>query len=53
MFPEPGGPLYRRPAPPPGPLGHLPPPGPPLPLSRGFPPPGPPGPPHPMDMAGE
>ncbi|XP_030299143.1 cTAGE family member 5 isoform X4 [Sparus aurata] len=42
MFPEPGGPMYRRPLPPPGALGHLPP----LHL-RGLPP----GPPHPVDMA--
>ncbi|XP_035529906.1 cTAGE family member 2 isoform X2 [Morone saxatilis] len=51
MFPEPGGPMYRRPPPgPPGPLGLLPPPGsiPPGPLHpRGLPP----GPPHPLDMA--
>ncbi|XP_050933961.1 melanoma inhibitory activity protein 2 isoform X3 [Lates calcarifer] len=44
MFPEPGGPMYRRP--PPGSL----PPGPPLPHPRGFPSAGPPGPPHPADM---
>lgn len=44
MFPEQGGPMYRRPLPPPGALGHLPP----LHL-RGLPP----GPPHPVDMAGE
>lgn len=48
MFPEPGGPMYRRP--PPGALGPLPPPGafPPGPLHpRGLPP----GPPHPgLDM---
>ncbi|KAF7664743.1 hypothetical protein LDENG_00166610 [Lucifuga dentata] len=54
MFPEPGGPMYRRPAPPPGALGPLPPPGS-LPLGplppRGFPSAGPPGPPHPADMA--
>ncbi|XP_034419009.1 melanoma inhibitory activity protein 2-like isoform X2 [Cyclopterus lumpus] len=43
MFPEPGGPMYRRP--PPGPLGPLPPLGPLHP--RGLPP----GPPHPLDMA--
>lgn len=52
MFPEPGGPMYRRPPPPPGALGLLPPPGslPPGPLHpRGLPP----GPPHPADMAGE
>uniref|UniRef100_A0A3B4V148 MIA SH3 domain ER export factor 2 n=1 Tax=Seriola dumerili TaxID=41447 RepID=A0A3B4V148_SERDU len=54
MFPEPGGPMYRRP--PPGAMGLLPPPGslppgPPLPHPRGFPPAGPPGPPHPTDMA--
>uniref|UniRef100_UPI003AAD844F cTAGE family member 5 isoform X1 n=1 Tax=Centroberyx gerrardi TaxID=166262 RepID=UPI003AAD844F len=55
MFPEAGGPMYRRPAPPPGAMGLLPPPGslgphPP----RGLPPAGPPGPlgpPHPADMA--
>lgn len=50
MFPEPGGPMYRRPPPPPGALGLLPPPGslPPGPLHpRGLPP----GPPHPSDMA--
>ncbi|XP_042244820.1 melanoma inhibitory activity protein 2 isoform X3 [Thunnus maccoyii] len=56
MFPEPGGPMYRRPLPPPGPMGILPPPGslplgPPLPHPRGLPPPGPPGRPHPADMA--
>ncbi|XP_043999331.1 melanoma inhibitory activity protein 2 isoform X2 [Gambusia affinis] len=41
MFPEPGGPMFRRPPPPPGPLppGHMPP--------RGLPM----GPPHPLDMA--
>lgn len=52
MFPEPGGPMYRRPLPPPGALGPLPPPGalPPGPLHpRGLPP----GPPPPTDMAGE
>nr|XP_046268412.1 cTAGE family member 2 isoform X3 [Scatophagus argus] len=50
MFPEPGGPMYRRPPPPLGALGFLPPPG--------SLPPGPPhprsllsGPPHPADMA--
>ncbi|KAM3595066.1 uncharacterized protein V6R79_017844 [Siganus canaliculatus] len=43
MFPEPGGPMFRRP--PPGVLGHLPPPGPLHP--RGLPP----GPPHPADIA--
>lgn len=42
MFPEPGGPMYRRPLPPPGSL----PPGPLHP--RGLPP----GPPPPTDMAG-
>ncbi|XP_070698187.1 cTAGE family member 5 isoform X2 [Pempheris klunzingeri] len=50
MFPEPGGPMYRRPPPPPGALGLLPPPGslPPGPLHpRGVPL----GPPHPVDMA--
>lgn len=50
MFPEPGGPIFRRPPPPPGALGLLPPPGslPPGPLHpRGLPP----GPPHPADMA--
>ncbi|XP_070776786.1 cTAGE family member 5 [Enoplosus armatus] len=50
MFPEPGGPMYRRPPPPPGALGLLPPPGslPPGPLHpRGLPL----GPPHPADMA--
>ncbi|KAM7404050.1 hypothetical protein PAMA_004461 [Pampus argenteus] len=51
MFPEPGGPVYRRPVPPPGAMGILPPPGslplgPPLPHPRGLP-----GPPHPADMA--
>lgn len=56
MFPEPGGPMYRRPPPPPGAVGvlHLPgslPPGPPY--LRGFPSAPPPGPPHPTDMAGE
>ncbi|XP_076027609.1 cTAGE family member 5 isoform X2 [Genypterus blacodes] len=56
MFPESGGPMYRRPLPPPGALGPLPPPGS-MPLGppppRGFPPTGPPppGPPHPADMA--
>lgn len=58
MFPESGGPMYRRPVPPPGAMGILPPPGslplgPPLPHSRGLPPAGPPGPLHPADMAGE
>ncbi|XP_029900639.1 cTAGE family member 5 isoform X2 [Myripristis murdjan] len=52
MFPEAGGPMFRRPAPPPGALG-IPPPGS-IPLGplppRGLPP-GPPGPPHPPDMA--
>ncbi|XP_049453034.1 transport and Golgi organization protein 1 homolog [Epinephelus fuscoguttatus] len=50
MFPEPGGPMYRRPPPPPGALGLLPPPGslPPGPLHpRGLPP----GPSHPADLA--
>ncbi|KAI3367930.1 hypothetical protein L3Q82_026758 [Scortum barcoo] len=50
MFPEPGGPMYRRPPPLPGALGLLPPPGslPPGPLHpRGLPP----GLPHPVDMA--
>ncbi|XP_040916664.1 melanoma inhibitory activity protein 2 isoform X2 [Toxotes jaculatrix] len=54
MFPEPGGPMYRRPPPPPGALLPLPgslPPGPPLPHPRGFPSAGPLGPPHPADMA--
>ncbi|XP_027856813.1 cTAGE family member 5 isoform X2 [Xiphophorus couchianus] len=49
MFPEPGGPMFRRP-PPPGALGPLPPPGtlPPGPMPpRGLPM----GPPHPLDMA--
>ncbi|KAM4625922.1 cTAGE family member 5 [Polymixia lowei] len=53
MFPEPGGPMYRRP-PPPGALGMMPPPGPPPhgPLPpRALPPGGPPGPPQPTDMA--
>lgn len=46
MFPEPGAPMFRRPPPPPGVLGLLPPPGP-------FPPRGlPPGPHHPADMTG-
>uniref|UniRef100_A0A3P8U9T8 MIA SH3 domain ER export factor 2 n=1 Tax=Cynoglossus semilaevis TaxID=244447 RepID=A0A3P8U9T8_CYNSE len=53
MFPEPGGPMYRRPPPPPGVLGPFPPPGPPPPHLRGFPPPGPPRPPHPADLTGE
>ncbi|XP_070835950.1 cTAGE family member 5 isoform X1 [Chaetodon trifascialis] len=50
MFPEPGGPMYRRPPPPPGALGLLPPPGslPPGPLHPRV---LPPGPPHPADMA--
>ncbi|XP_054894726.1 transport and Golgi organization protein 1 homolog isoform X2 [Poeciliopsis prolifica] len=50
MFPEPGGPMFRRPPPPSGPLGPLPPPGP---LPPGpMPPRGlPMGPPHPLDMA--
>ncbi|KAM6912782.1 cTAGE family member 5 [Xenentodon cancila] len=50
MFPEPGGPMFRRPPPPAVIRGLLPPPGslPPGPLqSRGFPP----GPPHPADMS--
>ncbi|AWP16807.1 putative cTAGE family member 5 [Scophthalmus maximus] len=56
MFPEPGGPMFRRPPPHPGAMGLLPPPGslppgPPPPHLRGFPPAGPPGPPHPADMA--
>ncbi|XP_039993102.1 melanoma inhibitory activity protein 2 isoform X3 [Xiphias gladius] len=56
MFPEPGGPMYRRPPPPPGASGLLPPPGPlplgpPLPHPRGFLSAGPLGPPHPSDMA--
>lgn len=34
LFPEPGGPMFRRPPPPPGALGYLPPPG-------SLPPPGP------------
>lgn len=49
IFPEPGGPILRRP--PPGALGSFPPPGalPPGALPpRGFPL----GPPHPLDMAG-
>lgn len=48
MFPEPGGPMYRRP--PPGALGLLPPPGP-LPPGPLHPRVLPPGGPHPMDMA--
>ncbi|XP_062297033.1 cTAGE family member 5 isoform X2 [Scomber scombrus] len=56
MFPEPGGPMYRRPVPPPGAMGILPPPGslphgPPLPHPRGLPLGGPPSRPHPADMA--
>ncbi|XP_053191295.1 melanoma inhibitory activity protein 2 [Scomber japonicus] len=56
MFPEPGGPMYRRPVPPPGAMGILPPPGslplgPPLPHPRGHPLGGPPSRPHPADMA--
>uniref|UniRef100_A0A3Q1CHD3 SH3 domain-containing protein n=1 Tax=Amphiprion ocellaris TaxID=80972 RepID=A0A3Q1CHD3_AMPOC len=50
MFPEPGGPMYRRPPPPPGALGIMPPPGslPPGPLHpRGLPP----GSRQPLDMA--
>ncbi|XP_051813932.1 melanoma inhibitory activity protein 2 isoform X2 [Acanthochromis polyacanthus] len=50
MFPEPGGPMYRRPPPPPGALGIMPPPGslPPGPLHpRGLPP----GARQPLDMA--
>lgn len=52
MFPEPGGPMFRRPPPPPGALGPLPPPGalPPGPMPpRGLPM----GPHYPLDMAGE
>ncbi|XP_047249046.1 transport and Golgi organization protein 1 homolog isoform X2 [Girardinichthys multiradiatus] len=50
MFPEPGGPMFRRPPPPPGVLGPLPPPGALLPGT--MPPRGLPlGPPHPLDMA--
>lgn len=44
--------MYRRPPPPPGAMGLMPPPGslPPVPIPpRGLPP----GPPHPADMAGE
>ncbi|CAN9502563.1 unnamed protein product [Ophioblennius macclurei] len=44
MFPDPGGPMYRRPPPHPAAMGLLPPPGPLHP--RGFPP----GPPHPVDL---
>ncbi|KAK2826342.1 hypothetical protein Q5P01_020556 [Channa striata] len=56
MFPEPGGPMYRRPPPIPGAMGVLPPPGslppgPPLPHPKVFPSGAPPGPPHPKDMA--
>ncbi|XP_028251236.1 cTAGE family member 5 isoform X2 [Parambassis ranga] len=60
MFPEPGGPMYRRPPPPPGAMGLLSPPGPlpssslpPGPLPPGpLHPRGPPmGPPHPTDVA--
>uniref|UniRef100_A0A3Q2R1R8 MIA SH3 domain ER export factor 2 n=1 Tax=Fundulus heteroclitus TaxID=8078 RepID=A0A3Q2R1R8_FUNHE len=50
IFPEPRGPMFRRPPPPPGVLGGLPPPGafPPGAMPpRGFPL----GPPHPLDMA--
>ncbi|KAM9341202.1 cTAGE family member 5 [Symphorus nematophorus] len=50
MFPEPGGPMYRRPPPPPGPMGFLPPPGS-LPPGHLHPRGLPPGPPHPADMA--
>lgn len=39
LFPEPGGPMFRRPPPPPGALGYLPPPG-----------PLPPGPLHPRNL---
>ncbi|XP_051941620.1 uncharacterized protein ctage5 isoform X1 [Hippocampus zosterae] len=46
MFPEPGGPIYRRPGPPPGMIAPLPPPGPPFPLPRALPNPGPLGPIH-------
>lgn len=42
LFPEPGGPVFRRPPPPPGALGYLPPPG-------SLPPP--PGPLHPRNLA--
>lgn len=50
--------MYRRPPPPPGAIGILPPPGslPPGPLPphpRGFPTAAPLGPPHPTDLAGE
>ncbi|XP_026160979.1 cTAGE family member 5 isoform X2 [Mastacembelus armatus] len=55
MFPEPGGPMYRRPPPLPGPIGVLPPlgslpPGPLLPHPRGFPAVAPAGPPRPIDI---
>ncbi|XP_077587682.1 cTAGE family member 5 [Stigmatopora nigra] len=41
VFPEPGGPIYRRPGPPPGVMGPFPPPGPPFPHPRSLPMPGP------------
>nr|XP_057946987.1 transport and Golgi organization protein 1 homolog isoform X2 [Doryrhamphus excisus] len=50
MFPEPGGPMYRRPGPPPGVMGPLPPPGPPFPHPRGLSTSGPLGSLHPADM---
>ncbi|XP_067336816.1 cTAGE family member 5 isoform X2 [Channa argus] len=56
MFPEPGGPMYRRSLLLPGAMGVLPPPGslppgPPLPHSKVFPSGAPPGPPNSKDMA--
>ncbi|XP_077476667.1 cTAGE family member 5 isoform X2 [Stigmatopora argus] len=44
MFPEQGGPIYRRPGPPPGVMGPFPHPGPPFPHPRSLPMPGPLGP---------
>ncbi|XP_054652161.1 melanoma inhibitory activity protein 2 isoform X3 [Dunckerocampus dactyliophorus] len=49
ILPQAGGPMYRRPGPPPGVMG-LPPPGPPFPHSRGLPTSGPLGSLHPADM---
>ncbi|XP_057716327.1 cTAGE family member 5 isoform X2 [Corythoichthys intestinalis] len=51
VFPEPGGPIYRRPGPPPGVMGPLPPPGPPFPHPRSLPILGPSGPVYPADTS--
>nr|XP_061798650.1 melanoma inhibitory activity protein 2-like [Nerophis lumbriciformis] len=51
VFPEPGGPIYRRPGPPPGVMGPLPPPGPPFPHPRSHPILGPSGPVYPADTS--